>query len=332
MSKLNGEVLYLILKELNKIEKPLYTYLLINKSWCEIIISTLWKNPWKYTNFYHEEKLLLEVIILHLSNETRNKLVMLGFDFSLFNNISFCKHLDLIAIEHTNSMAGAKIYEIDFFMNEIIRLFVNDENTNITHLYIPNCQIHLIPEAKQLASDFYNEKWHCLENLSTHFLQILRARRVSIKPLARLIENTSGYLTEFTINNEGDNTLNNRIIIQAICKNLKYLKLSLRSANILELEKLLINCQYLEGLYILKIDAIDWGNLFEILAKSSPNRHPMLLHFIQILQFGLEHKNLIEKYKEEGIVKFSPTIFLMKILMGLKEKYNYLYMLNFFPY
>ncbi|PKY13224.1 hypothetical protein RhiirB3_424998 [Rhizophagus irregularis] len=265
---------------------------------------------------------------------------MLGFDFSLFNNISFCKHLDLIAIEHTNSMAGAKIYEIDFFMNEIIRLFVNDENTNITHLYIPNCQIHLIPEAKllenslikhantiqhfkitkqpttqilsylinlrglELASDFYNEKWHCLENLSTHFLQILRARRVSIKPLARLIENTSGYLTEFTINNEGGNTLNNRIIIQAICKNLKYLKLSLRSANILELEKLLINCQYLEGLYILKIDAIDWGNLFEILAKSSPNRHPMLLHFIQILQFGLEHKNLIEKYKEEGIVKF----------------------------
>ncbi|GBC13315.2 hypothetical protein GLOIN_2v1879650 [Rhizophagus irregularis DAOM 181602=DAOM 197198] len=187
MSKLNGEVLYLILKELNKIEKPLYTYLLINKSWCEIIISTLWKNPWKYTNFYHEEKLLLEFLGL------------------------------------------------------------------------------------ELASDFYNEKWHCLENLSTHFLQILRARRVSIKPLARLIENTSGYLTEFTINNEGDNTLNNRIIIQAICKNLKYLKLSLRSANILELEKLLINCQYLEGLYILKIDAIDWGNLFEILAKSSPS-------------------------------------------------------------
>ncbi|PKY39468.1 hypothetical protein RhiirA4_452660 [Rhizophagus irregularis] len=282
-------------------------------------------------------------------------------------------------------------------MNEIIRLFVNDENTNITHLYIPNCQIHLIPEAKrcfseieflscntktikvsfltsydegahdilfcevlenslikhantiqhfkitkqpttqilsylinlrglELASDFYNEKWHCLENLSTHFLQILRARRVSVKPLARLIENTSGL---------GGNILNNRIIIQAICKkcpNLKYLKLSLRSANILELEKLLINCQYLEGLYILKIDAIDWGNLFEILAKSSPNRHPMLLHFIQILQFGLEHKNLIEKYKEEGIVKFLPTIFLMKILMGLKEKYNYLYMLNFIIY
>ncbi|RGB40210.1 hypothetical protein C1646_753583 [Rhizophagus diaphanus] len=310
-------------------------------------------------------------------------------------------------------------------MNEIIRLFVNDENTNITHIYIPNCQIHLIPEAKrcfseieflscntktsdsvltgltdmcqsikelelvinvknnnheiarsskklvsvsfltsydesahdilfcevlenslikhantiqhfkitkqpttqilsylinlkslELASDFYNEKWHRLENFSTPFLQILRARRVSVKPLAGLIENTSGYLTEFNINNGGDSTLNNRIIIQAIqaickkCPNLKYLKLSLMSTNILELEKLLINCQYLEGLYILKIDAIYWGNLFEILAKSSPNRHPMLLHFIQILQFDLEHKNLIEKYKEEGIVKsFAYNIF-----------------------
>ncbi|CAB5214969.1 unnamed protein product [Rhizophagus irregularis] len=191
--------------------------------------------------------------ILFLKLSVAKKLVKVSFLTSYdegAHDILFCEVLENSLIKHANTIQHFKI--------------TKQPTTQILS-YLINLR------GLELASDFYNEKWHCLENLSTHFLQILRARRVSIKPLARLIENTSGYLTEFTINNEGGNTLNNRIIIQAICKNLKYLKLSLRSANILELEKLLINCQYLEGLYILKIDAIDWGNLFEILAKSSPS-------------------------------------------------------------
>ncbi|GBB91193.1 hypothetical protein RclHR1_18370003 [Rhizophagus clarus] len=102
---------------------------------------------------------------------------------------------------------------------------------------------------------------------------------VSIRPLARLIENTNGKLTEITIHyttyDRDDITYNdnNNIIIQNICKKcpiLEYLKLPLIARYVLELEKLLINCQYLKGLHII-IMIDDIGNLFKILARSSPN-------------------------------------------------------------
>ena len=49
MSKLNSRdsILYLIFKELQD-EKTLFSYLRVNKTWCETIIPILWKDPWKY--------------------------------------------------------------------------------------------------------------------------------------------------------------------------------------------------------------------------------------------------------------------------------------------
>ena len=70
---------------------------------------------------------------------------------------------------------------------------------------------------------------------------------------------------------------NDKRFIQAIyqhCPNLRYLKLSLNNDSIIELEKLLINCQFLNEL---AIDIIyesrifnSWVKLFEILVKYSP--------------------------------------------------------------
>ncbi len=117
----------------------------------------------------------------------------------------------------------------------------------------------------------------------------------------------------------------------------------IRNNNILELNQLLINCQYLCELYILVDlygDRINWSNLFNILTKSSPTslfkfkfqfddvgpeleslklffdnwkgRHPMLLQTDRFLSdMGLssidpdwnEYLNLIKKYEDEGIVK-----------------------------
>src|SRR5271155_2945589 len=100
MSKLNGDILYLILKELQDNKLTLYSYLTVNKTWCETIIPILWRDPWKYLK--NEKKhLLLSVIISHLSDESRNNLSFhLKFltKKPLFNYITFCKHLNLIKL------------------------------------------------------------------------------------------------------------------------------------------------------------------------------------------------------------------------------------------
>src|SRR5438034_1032200 len=113
-----------------------------------------------------------------------------------------------------------------------------------------------------------------------------------------------------------------------------------RDNDILELEKLLISCQYLNELYIIIYNETYWGvdlfnwdyYLFEVLTKSSPTslfkfkfyflgppelksfilflnnwkgRHPMLLQAITMYSSTLWHLNsdLIEKYKTQGIIE-----------------------------
>src|SRR6266508_4332535 len=103
MSKLSRDVFYLILNELQDEKKSLYSCLLVNKTWCEIIIPILWKNPWD--NLKSGKDKLFSVIISHLSDETRNYLSQ-EIDFltnlyqkPLFNYISFCKHLNFNEIK-----------------------------------------------------------------------------------------------------------------------------------------------------------------------------------------------------------------------------------------
>src|SRR2546430_12700404 len=73
MSKLNRDVLYLIFENFQDDKKTLHTCLLINKTWCEIIVPILWKNPWKFLK-KEKEKMLFNIIISHLSDELKNNL------------------------------------------------------------------------------------------------------------------------------------------------------------------------------------------------------------------------------------------------------------------
>jgi hypothetical protein len=150
--------------------------------------------------------------------------------------------------------------------------------------------------------------WSCLEKLSLPYLQILKTRYVPIKSLASLIENTNGYLTEIKIDDTVQYEIDNKRIIQSIyqnCPNLQYLKVLIRDKNIPELEKLLIKCQYLIGLYIAtdnsivwKVDyygsdvSFDWDYLFKILAVSSP---------ISLFKFKLQ---FFEAFKFESLKLF----------------------------
>ncbi|RIA84519.1 hypothetical protein C1645_879876 [Glomus cerebriforme] len=451
MLKLNRDVLYLIFKELEDDIRTLYLCLLVNKTWCNTIIPILWKNPWKYYLKTEKEKLLLDVIISHLSDKSKNYLRSLEIQIletkPLFDYISYCKHLNLNEIiriiDTVYPIIGKYIIK-----NEVFILFI-DGNTKFTHLYIPlqfNYPIHLIPGAKfcfsevkflscnsninndiliilieicksikemnlfielsnnnygivklievqkkiqnirfitysqngdesfriilenslikhvntiqyfkmtkqpitKILSCFVNLKIleldgnrhdktrNCLENLSLPYLQILKAKYISVQDLESLIKSTSGQLIEIKIEYPPHSNINNKRIIQAIyqnCPNLEYLQLFIRNSNILELEKLLINCQYLNGLYIHISNMTDVDRLFEIITKSSPanlfkfkfhsissglskfkseslklffdnwkNRHPILLQTIKVF-ISRNVNNLIEKYKASGIIK-----------------------------
>jgi hypothetical protein len=164
MSKLNRDILYLIFEELQNDKKTLYSSLSVNKTWSEIIILILWRNPWKYLN-YENEDLIYNVIISHLSDETKNNLKIQGINLStvlnkklLFNYISFCRHLNLNVINKIFNTIKHYCLNSDLkaiLKNEIYYLFIN-ENTRFTYLYIPqnfDCQIHLIPGAKHCFSE-----------------------------------------------------------------------------------------------------------------------------------------------------------------------------------
>ncbi|RGB31845.1 hypothetical protein C1646_763620 [Rhizophagus diaphanus] len=453
MTDLNRDILYLIFKRLQNDKKTLLLCLSVNRTWCEVIIPILWKNPWKYLK--KKKRLLLNVIVSHLSNESKNDLMSQGVDFlidcyqkPLFDYISFCRHLNFNSIKKIINTINEKS-KISIIKNEILNLFIN-ESREFTHLYIPyqfDQQINLIPGAEQcfsklvflscntnindnvlnglieicksiqelefnievqnnnygivglienskklfnirllpnnqyvgdsfckilensliqhsntieyfkitkqpitnVLSSFINLKvlemdcyyyytWNCLKNLSLPFLQILRAKRVPIRALTSLIENTSGYLNEINIDCINHDEFDNKIIIQTICQhcpNLKFLKMLFRYSGTLELEKLLINCKYLEGLFILAHDNLfDWDKLFEILTRSSPpclfkfkfnfynnqvkfeslklffdnwkdkrDKRPMLLQTISSNNFIINYFRLKEQYKAEKVIE-----------------------------
>jgi hypothetical protein len=168
MVQLNGDVLYLISKELRY---NIYSCLYVSKTWCEIFVSRLWEDPWK--NLKREtweylkrkkERLLLNVIISHLSEESRDKINNLismrnSYRKPLFNYIRFCKHLNTVEIEGIISSFFKEKNkfrnEISTIIYEILKLFI-DENRIITHLYIYDKkiynQIKLIPGAKHCFS------------------------------------------------------------------------------------------------------------------------------------------------------------------------------------
>ena len=201
-----------------------------------------------------------------------------------------------------------------------------------------SCLVNLISLNLCLIYTNRDLNWSHLENAHLHVLKILKAKWVPTKSLASLIENTKGQLSEISISNVYSQ--NSQRIIQSIyrnCPNLIYLRFRLifDDSNISEFEKLLINCQCLNGLFIVTFGLFNKSgleNLFKILTKSSPTglfkfkfrfgqslipklesfklffdnwkgRHPMLLQMMMASTMEKKYFDLIEKYKMEGIIK-----------------------------
>ncbi|GBC03967.1 hypothetical protein RclHR1_05420011 [Rhizophagus clarus] len=140
-------------------------------------------------------------------------------------------------------------------------------------------------------------------NLSAHmgapFLSFISEQQVPIKILKSLIENTKGNLSEISIFCHDKN--DNKMLIKSIyqnCPSLRYLKLLFYNDNISELEILLINCQYLNGLVIITLEnGFNWDNLFKILIRSSP----MSLYKFKFSSYELKLESLksfLDNWKE----------------------------------
>src|ERR1043166_1805814 len=105
MSKLNKDILFLILKELKNDRKSIYSCLLVDRTWCEATVPILWKNPLKFCPTVFTMNMLFNVIILHLSKESMDILKNQKVSFTeiyqrpLFNYISFWKYLHLSLLE-----------------------------------------------------------------------------------------------------------------------------------------------------------------------------------------------------------------------------------------
>ncbi|PKB97902.1 hypothetical protein RhiirA5_432314 [Rhizophagus irregularis] len=296
MSILYRDILYPILEELQYDKKSLASCFKVSKTWCEIVIPILWRNPWDHLTLGKKELLL-------------NKL--------LFNYISYCRHLNLEIIEDmfiiNNQYMGIR--------NNILKLFIN-KNVKYTHLYIPGYyDYHLIPGTERCFSEIKFLKY---------------ANTINTESLTSLIKNSGEKLTKIRIFNSlaFSNVDNNKKIIQTIYQsspNLIYLELYYKDSNILELEKLLIKCQYLNKLEICS-EFINWNRLFNILTISSPpnlfkfkiyfhvnkpklkslklffdnweGRHPMSLIIGTENNFTYKNQlnDLINNYKAKGVV------------------------------
>ncbi|CAG8582232.1 14951_t:CDS:2 [Rhizophagus irregularis] len=230
MSILYRDILYPIFEELQYDKKSLASCLRVNKTWCEIVIPILWRNPWEHLTL-RRKKLLLNVIISHLSDGARTSINQhFGFYTNsykrpLFNYISFCRHLNLGVIE--NVMNAYIQYEE--FRNDILRLFIN-ENAEYTHLYMPNYRdYHLFPGAEQCFSEI--KFLRCIGKVKDNTLSMLTRTCKSIKELkfytygndyncgiAKLIENQKGLFSVNFLNDFYDGGSSRKIIENSLIK------------------------------------------------------------------------------------------------------------------
>ncbi|UZO06748.1 uncharacterized protein OCT59_027057 [Rhizophagus irregularis] len=135
MVRLNKDILYSLFEYL---EDNLYSCLLVNKTWCEIIVLFLWKDPWNGLVYVRSEMILLnnvksirelELFIVSSKNnyeiikliKAQKKLVNVYFRRYTYwepqDEPPFCEILENSLIKHSNTIqyfTGFKPFTTEF--------------------------------------------------------------------------------------------------------------------------------------------------------------------------------------------------------------------------
>ncbi|GET66158.1 hypothetical protein GLOIN_2v1880335 [Rhizophagus irregularis DAOM 181602=DAOM 197198] len=141
---LNQDCLTLIIEKLYESKhNSLFSCLLVNRIWCRIVIPIIWKDPWfilsKINNeeiFFKNSKLLLNIILLHLSKESRNYLENQGIN--LFKKLNFQKNTLLFDYLTFSKYIKHRIYfkNGSNIYDEIFHFYNNDQrNLIIQEIY-----------------------------------------------------------------------------------------------------------------------------------------------------------------------------------------------------
>ncbi|RIA92900.1 hypothetical protein C1645_820095 [Glomus cerebriforme] len=257
----NQDCLTLIIEELyNNKNNSLFSCLLVNRNWCKTVIPILWRNPWillninNNQNFLKNAKLLLNIILLHLSEESKNYLKNQGIDIFLtlnykqknllFDYLNFFRY-----IKHRNFINGNNIYEKVFYnynnnqrnliMQEIYKIFMSKQQYKIKFLDIsgislpfykyPGAEIRLL-EIHELhcKSDDDPNLFNGLSKICKLIQKFFIIYSNSNDELAKLIElqYKVKYIKIIYISDDNDddnnNNMNDRLLIdQAIMKHSK---------------------------------------------------------------------------------------------------------------
>ncbi|PKY49356.1 hypothetical protein RhiirA4_545210 [Rhizophagus irregularis] len=186
MLKLNRDVIFLILEELQNDSKSLYSCLLINRTWCETTVPILWKDPTSRYDLTDDAcNILFNKILLHLSEESRNKLKNQEIDLlieiykrPLFNYISFWKHLDLCFLEYMMNVFKIKNSKIS---NEVLKLFTNNGKKFISLSIPESFNYHLFSWNEHCFLELEYFYFDC--NINSDILKELSTIITSIKNL-----------------------------------------------------------------------------------------------------------------------------------------------------
>ncbi|CAG8687972.1 hypothetical protein GLOIN_2v1780470 [Rhizophagus irregularis DAOM 181602=DAOM 197198] len=187
---MNKDIIFLILKELQDDRKSLYSCLLANKIWCETTVPFLWKLAGRYKPTKNAMEILFNVILSHLSEESKNILKVQVIDLFIkvykrpsFNYIYYWRYLNLYLLEFMIHSKKVEEFKITIMRNEILKLFIN-KNTKFIGLYIPqnfSYPIHLIFGAEYCLSTI--EYLSCDANTNQSILKGLSKICKSIKKL-----------------------------------------------------------------------------------------------------------------------------------------------------
>ncbi|GBC05426.1 hypothetical protein RclHR1_06210011 [Rhizophagus clarus] len=196
MWQFNEDLLYLTFEELKNDKKSLYSCLLVNRICCITAVPILWRNPSQTSLSKNSLDKLFNVILLHLSEESRdtlkyrgmNNLIAETYHRPLFNYISFWKYLEFNFLER---MISSKIIEksnVHVMRNEILKLFINN-NTKFIHLSIRQNfdyqLLHLTLEAECCFSEL--ESFQSYDNIDQNILERLTRICKSIKKVKLFI-------------------------------------------------------------------------------------------------------------------------------------------------
>ncbi|PKC01399.1 hypothetical protein RhiirA5_414734 [Rhizophagus irregularis] len=131
MSQLNKDILFLIFEELQDDSKSLFSCLMVNRLWCEIVIPILWRNPWCYDINYSNKSYLFIVIASYLSDDIKKSIAKLGIQLPsfthqslLFDYLSFCRSINVYTIRIITFIGSFLAHDQFLLQQEFYYLFM----------------------------------------------------------------------------------------------------------------------------------------------------------------------------------------------------------------